>query len=99
MDDLLVACEAGDWVTVAEILGQNDSDVNRRDVCGYTALHYAVSTGQRQVCELLVSLGADLNAVNPSKGHTPLHCACNGCHQVSSFFLLLFFPRRRRNEK
>ena len=82
MDDLLVACEAGDWSTVAAILGRSPGDVNTRDVSGYTALHYAVSAGQRHVCEVLVALGADLNALNPTKGQTPLHCACNGSHQV-----------------
>lgn len=43
------------------------------------------------VCELLISLGADLNAVNPTKGQTPLHCACNGGH-VAIVAMLLRHP-------
>lgn len=42
---------------------------------GYTPLHYAAREGHLDVCELLLSLGADVNATTTSGGATALHRA------------------------
>lgn len=38
------------------------ADVNARTVAGATPLHHAAHAGHMRICELLVKLGADVNA-------------------------------------
>jgi ankyrin repeat protein len=42
---------------------------------GNTALHYAAFYGHREVAELLLASGVDVNAKENDEGHTPLHWA------------------------
>jgi|GEM_PF-7038869 len=57
---------------VVQLLVRADADVNagRR----WTALHGAVNEGHRDIAELLISKGADVNA-KTSLGQTPLQLA------------------------
>ncbi|KAJ5946382.1 hypothetical protein N7454_003221 [Penicillium verhagenii] len=53
-------------------------ELNKADINGWTALHWmARNLRQVEPCRLLVSRGADVNAVD-NKGHTPVHQAANG---------------------
>ena len=56
---------------IAELLIQNDADVNGRNRDGGTALHGAAFLGHADIAELLVRKGADVNAAN-DKGETSL---------------------------
>lgn len=47
-------------------------DVNARDRCLWTPLHYAVRTKNRQVVKMLIDAGADVDPVN-DEGISPLH--------------------------
>jgi len=49
-------------------------NVNVRNKSGETPLHVAAVAGSKEVLELLITNGADLNAANP-RGRTPLHLA------------------------
>ena len=52
MDDMMHAAEAGDAAALDDILRHYESnrfDVNSRDAMGYTALHYACSSGRAEV--------------------------------------------------
>ncbi|KAK3776791.1 hypothetical protein RRG08_024568 [Elysia crispata] len=49
--------------------------VNKTDKSGYTALHYASRGGHLDVCELLISHGANVNSQTQSSQATPLHRA------------------------
>ena len=50
--------------------------VDNCDWDGYTALHYAVNTGNARICQLLLSRGANVNACGGENNSTPLHLAC-----------------------
>jgi len=52
--------------------------MNAKDWEGETSLHYAASMGQKEIAELLISEGADVNAMDSngwSYGGSPLHSA------------------------
>ena len=56
------------------MLLENGADVNTKDNNGDTPLHCAVSSGKKNMVELLIAKGADVNARN-KKGLTPLRAA------------------------
>lgn len=49
--------------------------VDLKDSAGYTALHYASRSGNREACLKLLQLGADPNALTNAGKATPLHRA------------------------
>uniref|UniRef100_A0A8C4R5L7 Ankyrin repeat domain 27 (VPS9 domain) n=1 Tax=Eptatretus burgeri TaxID=7764 RepID=A0A8C4R5L7_EPTBU len=60
-----------------------------RDERGYTNLHIAAQFGQVGIVEMLIELGAIVNACDYNGG-TPLHLACLRGHQDVSLLLLDF---------
>lgn len=79
----LRACRNGDIQTVTLLLEKRDSGKYGFDVSckgksksnlGWTPLHLATYFGHRIVMEVLLTAGADINAINDS-GDTPLHKA------------------------
>lgn len=64
------------------------ADPDAVDSSGYTALHYAARSGHRQICEMLLDHGANVNAMTRSGGATPLHRAAYQGHvQVTQLFV------------
>ena len=53
---------------------------------GLTAFSLAAELGQREIVELFIQLGADVNGRNATGGWTPLHCA------VSQGFMQVLHP-------
>ena len=51
------------------------ADTDVRSATGHTPLHWAAANSNTAACELLLSSGADADAVEPDGGLTPLHCA------------------------
>jgi len=49
-------------------------DLDERDCCGKSALHYAIESKRTETIDILVSRGADIRAVD-CNGRTPLHHA------------------------
>ena len=64
------------------------TDVNTKDSKGKTPLHHAAYWGHEEIVELLISRGADVNAVIESgglKGKTPLGLAWRHHPEVTDF--------------
>lgn len=59
---------------VRELLTKG-THVDARDGAGYTALHYAARCGDTDMCKLLLSAGADINAITRAGRATALHRA------------------------
>ena len=57
------------------------ADVNAKDKDGGTPLHQAARNGHKEVADLLIAKGANVNAVGDLFGGTPLHAAAFGDHK------------------
>jgi|WetSurMetagenome_2_1015567.scaffolds.fasta_scaffold32982_3 ankyrin repeat protein len=55
---------------------------------GATPLHLAAASGHKDIVELLLAHGADVNAIDGDDGWTPLHWAANGGHKDAAELLL-----------
>ncbi|XP_076809089.1 ankyrin repeat domain-containing protein 27-like [Clavelina lepadiformis] len=64
-----------------------DITIGSRDDKGRTSLHIAAMTGNHEMVDMLVSLGAELNS-SDYHGATPLHLAAQAGRQSAIFLLL-----------
>eukprot|EP00189_Rhodosorus_marinus_P012659 CAMPEP_0184746210 /NCGR_PEP_ID=MMETSP0315-20130426/8750_1 /TAXON_ID=101924 /ORGANISM="Rhodosorus marinus, Strain UTEX LB 2760" /LENGTH=146 /DNA_ID=CAMNT_0027218641 /DNA_START=131 /DNA_END=571 /DNA_ORIENTATION=- len=88
-DDLLYSARSGDLEDAIQCLKDNPgiAKYKSKSCSGATPLHYAAANGHVEIMRLLISHGADLNAVN-EYGNTALHfAAING--KVDAVQLLL----------
>jgi Ankyrin repeats (3 copies) len=69
--NLIEATKQGDLECVREILGSDDKLANQRDALGATPLHYAALNGHRQIAQLLLERGPDINSADSQFGATP----------------------------
>jgi len=67
--DIWTAVEAGNIEAVKQAIADG-ADVNAK-MDGWTPLHYATGMGLKEIAELLITAGADVNAKN-EWGGTPL---------------------------
>ena len=74
---LTLAAYFGHTETVRYLVGLPDVEVNHEENDSFTALHFAVQEGRRDVVEVLIDAGADIDA-RTSEGCAPLHYACGG---------------------
>jgi len=72
--DIHEATKEGNIVFVRRGLSKG-ADVNAVDSDGFTVLHLAVANNHKNIVELLVAKGADINANTRGLGFTPLHFA------------------------
>jgi ankyrin repeat protein len=70
--NIFEAARAGALEMVKALAAKDASLVNSKDAAGSTPLHFAAAAGSTPMVELLISLGADLDAVNTG-GRQPLH--------------------------
>ena len=71
LNDLIEAVRQSDADRVATLLDANDALARQRDKTGATPLHYAVLAGQREIAQLLIARGADINSSDGEFGATP----------------------------
>ncbi|KAG5460829.1 MAG: ankyrin repeat-containing domain protein, partial [Olpidium bornovanus] len=80
--NIWVAASDGDIERVRELIDRGGVDVNARDEFGYSALHAAVSYGHRDLAELLLRHGADVD-IRDFDGDTPLFvCETRACAEI-----------------
>jgi ankyrin repeat protein len=70
-EDLIEAAKQGDLERVKRILETDDRLANLRDESGATPLHYAARNGHRQIVQLLLERGAEINCTDSQFGATP----------------------------
>ena len=71
---VLDAAKRGDLEALKAQL-RSGADVNAAQGDGFTALHWAAKTGNREVAEVLIAAGADIRATTRLGSHMPLHVA------------------------
>jgi ankyrin repeat protein len=71
LDRLIKAIKLGDVEQVRKILDEHSELVHERDESGATALHYATFDGLREIVELLLDRGAEINSRDGRFGATP----------------------------
>lgn len=83
--DLIDAAKRGDPALAKQVLKNHPEFITRKDEAGATALHYAAFSGHRQLVELLVSLGGDINAPDDRFGATPAGWAVEYLRELGGF--------------
>ncbi|MFZ5949398.1 MAG: ankyrin repeat domain-containing protein [Candidatus Rifleibacteriota bacterium] len=70
------ACKSGDFEKVKRIIENDPSQLQAKTEEGKSPLHMATGWGQSRIVEWLISIGADINALN-NNGGTPIHVAAS----------------------
>ena len=73
-DDIYAAAYYGNTATVKQHIAAG-ADINAKNVGGFTPLHGAVGEGHKEIAQLLIAEGADVNVKDKFFGHTALHDA------------------------
>lgn len=72
MRPLLVCCGGAGPIEMVDLLLKAGARVGDADKTGWTALHFAASSGQEGIVTRLIAAGAPLNAATMDRGWTPL---------------------------
>ncbi len=84
-EKLIKAAEQGVLEEVRAIVSSHPEFINKKDHSGATALHYAAFGGHRDVAQLLVQHGADVNARDTQYGATPAGWAIEYLREMGGF--------------
>ena len=79
------AISQGDVNQVRTILNENRELVHQRDDLGATVLHYATFSGHREIVQLLLDRGAEINATDDRYGATPTGWAIEYLRELGGY--------------
>jgi ankyrin repeat protein len=86
-EKLFKAVRNGNLGAVEKLLGKG-TDASARDKAGWTPLHLAAYSGHREIADLLIANGADVNAKIDVIECTPLHlCAKQGHKDMAELLI------------
>jgi ankyrin repeat protein len=85
IERLIDAVKQGAIEDVRSMIENRPDLIHERDPSGATALHYAAFEGRRQIVELLVLHGADINARDTRYRATPAGWAIEYLREVGGF--------------
>eukprot|EP01039_Chlorochromonas_danica_P002216 gene2216-2420_t len=93
-DCLLMAIVFGNYTTglyeAVQVLKLRGLDINKQDLSGATPLHQCTARNLPASIQILVDVGADVNAKHGRSGLTPLQLACTGqCPEAETVRILL----------
>ncbi len=96
--DIHKAAMEGDMAKVEALIAKNPALTDAKDEMGLTPLIYAVSRGHREVVELLLNEGADVNTQDDA-GYSPVHIAAfRGNKEMLEFLIKKGANLNRKNE-
>jgi ankyrin repeat protein len=85
LDKLIEAVKRGAFEDVRAIVESRPDLVRAKDETGATALHYGAFDGRRDIVQLLVHFGADINATDGKFGSTPAGWAIEYIREMGGF--------------
>ncbi len=87
-ENLIEATQQGNADRVIEILDRESGLCNGKDATGATPLHYAALNGHRQLVQLLVQRGANVNATDDQFGATPTGWAIEYLRELGGYLAI-----------
>lgn len=87
-ENLIEAIEQGDLKRVQAIFETDEGLANLRDAAGATPLHYAAIHGHRQIVQLLLDRGADINSTDRRFGATPAGWAIEYLRELGGYLAI-----------
>jgi ankyrin repeat protein len=87
-ENLIEAAKQGDLERVKGILETDGRLANVRDEAGATPLHYGAIHGHRQIVQLLLERGADINSRDSRFGATPAGWAIEYLREMGGYLAI-----------
>jgi ankyrin repeat protein len=88
LENMIEAVKQGDRERVRAILASDNRLANQRDESGATPLHYATLNGHRQIVQLLVERGAEINSTDSQFGATPAGWAIEYLREMGGYLAI-----------
>jgi ankyrin repeat protein len=88
LEKMIEAVKQSDLERVRAILESDDRLANQRDESGATPLHYAALNGHRQIVQLLLERGADINSTDSQFGATPAGWAIEYLREMGGYLAI-----------
>jgi len=88
LENMIEAVKQGDRERVRDILESDDRLARQRDGTGATPLHYATLNGHRQIVQLLLERGADINSTDSQLGATPAGWAIEYLREMGGYLAI-----------
>ena len=88
LENMIEAVKQGELERVRAILESDERLANQRDESGATPLHYATLNGHRQIVQLLLERGADINSTDSQFGATPAGWAIEYLREMSGYLAI-----------